>query len=87
MISSSSMTVLVIAHRLSTIRNAEKILVIKGGEVVEAGTHAQLLERGDHGEYARLVQRQMQGGSRPTSQPPSAMPSHVASTTELSSAD
>lgn len=90
MIEASSMTVLVIAHRLSTIRNADTILVIKGGSVAENGTHTELLARED-GEYARLVQRQMQptaggggssqGGSRGNSRPPS----HAASAVHLPS--
>ncbi|APT58855.1 ABC transporter [Roseomonas gilardii] len=50
-------TVLVIAHRLSTIRNADTILVMQGGRVVEAGSHAALLAR--QGAYARLVSWQM----------------------------
>ena len=50
-------TVLVIAHRLSTIRNADTILVMQGGRVVEAGSHATLLAR--QGAYARLVSWQM----------------------------
>ncbi|MCY4144865.1 MAG: ABC transporter ATP-binding protein [Chloroflexi bacterium] len=45
-------TTLVIAHRLSTVRNADRILVLGAGGVVEAGSHAQLLARG--GAYARL---------------------------------
>ncbi len=44
-------TTLMIAHRLSTIRNAQLIAVVEGGQVVEQGTHAQLLELG--GTYAR----------------------------------
>ncbi len=45
-------TTLVIAHRLSTIRNADRIVVIAGGKVVEVGRHEELVARA--GEYARL---------------------------------
>jgi len=49
-------TSLVIAHRLSTIVDADKILVLKNGAIVEEGTHTHLLER--QGEYATLWQAQ-----------------------------
>ena len=45
-------TTLVIAHRLSTIVDADKIIVLKEGSVVEQGSHQQLLEK--NGEYAHL---------------------------------
>ncbi|XP_044285695.1 antigen peptide transporter 2 isoform X5 [Varanus komodoensis] len=50
-----SRTVLVIAHRMQTVENAAKIVVLQGGQVVEEGTHAQLME--EKGPYYRLVQR------------------------------
>jgi subfamily B ATP-binding cassette protein MsbA len=49
-------TTFVVAHRLSTIRDADLILVLAGGRVVERGRHAELCAAG--GEYARLVARQ-----------------------------
>ena len=45
-------TAFVIAHRLSTIQGADRIVVMDDGEIVEQGTHAELL--GEHGEYADL---------------------------------
>jgi ATP-binding cassette, subfamily B, bacterial len=51
-------TILVIAHQFSSIRRFDQILVLKHGEVVERGTHAELLDR--HGYYAELCQLQAQ---------------------------
>ncbi|MDP0925557.1 ABC transporter ATP-binding protein [Paracoccus onubensis] len=53
---SKGRTTLVIAHRLSTIRNADKIVVIDAGRVVEQGSHDQLMAKG--GAYASLVAMQ-----------------------------
>ncbi len=50
-------TTIVIAHRLSTVRNADKIVVLKAGEVVEIGSHDELLNKG--GMYKQLVSRQL----------------------------
>ena len=49
-------TTIVIAHRLSTVRDADLVVVIDGGRVVERGSHAALLDR--DGLYARLVRSQ-----------------------------
>jgi ATP-binding cassette subfamily B protein len=52
-------TSFVIAHRLSTIRDADKVVVINDGQVVEEGTHQQLLDR--HGFYHHLYLSQFKG--------------------------
>lgn len=53
-------TVVVVAHRLSTVRNADNIIVLEGGKVVESGTHASLTEA--RGAYYRLVKNQLELG-------------------------
>ncbi len=50
-------TAIIIAHRLSTIRNVDRILVLKQGEVVESGSHKQLVEQ--EGLYASLYKLEM----------------------------
>lgn len=54
-------TSFVIAHRLSTIRDADQVLVINGGEIVEQGTHDELLDR--QGLYHQLYTSQFKGQS------------------------
>ena len=51
-------TTLVIAHRLSTIVDAENIIVLREGRIVEQGRHQELLAR--NGEYAAMWQKQQQ---------------------------
>ena len=49
-------TVFIIAHRLATVREADRILVIENGEIIEAGTHPELLDK--TGRYAQFYARQ-----------------------------
>ena len=49
-------TTIIIAHRLSTIKNADRIIVLKDGEIIEQGTHSELIKAS--GEYLKLTQQQ-----------------------------
>jgi len=60
-------TTLMIAHRLSTIRNADRIIVLVNGKIVEEGTHEYLLER--KGEYFKLYQMQFSEDDASSSPP------------------
>ena len=51
-------TCFIIAHRLSTIKNADRILVMGEGKILEEGTHAELLKKG--GAYAKLYHAQFE---------------------------
>ena len=51
-------TVVISAHRLSTIRNADQIVVVDNGKIVECGTHEELM--GKRGEYFSLVENQLE---------------------------
>lgn len=54
-------TVIVVAHRLSTVKNADQIIVLDGGKVVETGDHSTLIER--KGYYYNLVKNQLELGN------------------------
>jgi len=57
----SGATALVVAHRLATIARLDRIVVIDGGEIVEQGSHRELLSRGEDGVYGRLWRHQSGG--------------------------
>ena len=54
-------TVVVVAHRLSTVKNADQIVVLDKGEIIEQGTHAALTAQ--RGAYFSLVKNQLELGS------------------------
>jgi ATP-binding cassette subfamily B protein len=57
----SGKTVVIVAHRLSTVRNADNIVVLDGGQIVESGTHSELIAR--KGAYYQLVKNQLELGN------------------------
>lgn len=54
-------TVVIVAHRLSTVRNADKIVVLEGGRIVETGNHRELVD--SKGAYYNLVKNQLELGN------------------------
>ncbi len=85
-------TTFVIAHRLSTIRSADQILVLEAGEIVERGTHEELLRAG--GRYRQLYNKQhgiehdtfINPGEDLTPEPPSPLADVPSTVSETSSA-
>jgi len=73
------LTTVVIAHRLSTIRNCDIINVLVYGELLETGTHDELMEKG--GYYKKLVEKQ--DGSKSNSESNSAVSSRNNSSADL----
>jgi len=51
----------VVAHRLSTVKNADQIVVMERGEIVETGTHSELTRQ--EGKYYELVKNQLELGN------------------------
>ena len=54
-------TVIIVAHRLSTVRNADKIVVLDAGQIIETGNHSSLIE--NRGAYYNLVKNQLELGN------------------------
>lgn len=52
-------TVIIISHRFSTVRNADRILVLDGGKIIEQGNHEKLMK--EKGTYAQLFEIQAKG--------------------------
>ena len=52
-----NITTIIIAHRLSTVKNADVIMFMNKGQIIETGTHEELLEK--NGEYLKLVRNQL----------------------------
>lgn len=73
----SDRTTIIVAHRLSTIRDADKIIVLKNGQVAEMGSHEELMSKG--GNYASLVSLQVSEHSQDSSVENPAKTSGVSS--------
>jgi ABC-type multidrug transport system fused ATPase/permease subunit len=69
-------TVFVIAHRLSTVTHADQIIVLDRGEIVERGTHAELLAK--RGAYSRLYTLQFGGGNGDAGDAAESTPNRMA---------
>lgn len=54
-------TVVIVAHRLSTVKNADKIIVLNNGEIVEKGIHSELIKK--NGFYFELIRNQLELGN------------------------
>ena len=57
LVKEKKLTTIIIAHRLSTIKNADKIIILNKGKIVESGTHEELINL--NGEYKRLMSKQL----------------------------
>jgi ATP-binding cassette subfamily B protein len=77
-------TTFIIAHRLSTIRSADQILVLHRGEIVERGSHDELMALG--GRYFRMYQLQLGAGAGAGNAPDSSAPSNAPVASSVSSA-
>lgn len=54
-------TIIIVAHRLSTVKNADQIIVIEKGKIIETGNHVSLIEK--KGAYYNLVKNQLELGN------------------------